>query len=341
MLKQQSEETMRSVVKNIAPPPSVPGLVGTSQAMAKLQDTIDRLARFRANVLILGESGTGKELIARALHARGPRRNAVFVPVNCATLARELLENELFGHERGAFAGATERKRGLFEVADGGTLFLDEIAEMDVAMQAKLLRVLERSEFRRVGGTRKLRVDLTVVATTNRDLPAEMAAGRFRADLFYRLKVATLVVPPLRDRREDIPALVDAFIADFNRRNDGKIRGLAPAALKRLVEHAWPGNVRELKNVIEAAAMLTDGDTLGGARFEEALATATLRPRPDSAGDDRRDELRVKIGTRLDDVERAVITATVARARTRTEAAAQLGIGERTLYTKLRQYGVA
>ena len=316
----------------------MPGLVGTSAAMRKLLDTLERLARFRANVLILGESGTGKEVIARALHARGPRRNAVFVPVSCASLAEGLLENELFGHERGAFVGATERKRGLFEIADGGTLFLDEIAEMDLATQAKLLRVIERSEFRRLGGTRKLRVDSSVVASTNRDVQAELAAGRFREDLYYRLKVVTITVPPLRERREDIPALVDAFIVDFNRKNDGKIRGIAPKALRALMEHAWPGNVRELKNVVESAAMLSDGDTIGGTSFAEALTAAEARPRAPAPG---RDEIRIRVGTKLEDVERALISATIAQARSRADAAAQLGIGQRTLYSKLRRYGLA
>src|SRR6185503_10798768 len=226
------------------------------RAMARVYATIAKVSRYKANVLLLGESGCGKELVARALHASGPRRKQLFVPINCATLGREILENELFGHERGAFTGANERKKGLFELADGGTLFLDEIGEMDLSTQAKLLRVLERNEFRRVGGTEKVRVDLSLVAATNKNLQEAIAAGKFREDLYYRLKVVTLVIPPLRERREDIPALIDYFIADFNRRNDQKIRGIAPAALRSLMEYAWPGNVRELKNGIESAAVL-------------------------------------------------------------------------------------
>jgi len=172
----------------------------------------------------LGDSGTGKELIARALHSLGPRRQNVFVPLNCTTLGRDILENELFGHEKGAFTGANERKKGLFELADGGTLFLDEIGEMDPGTQPKLLRVLERNEFRRVGGFSKVKIDLSVIAATNRNLEENIRAGKFREDLYYRLKVVTIVIPPLRERKEDIPALIEAFITDFNRRHDGKIR---------------------------------------------------------------------------------------------------------------------
>src|SRR5450631_3744282 len=224
------------------------GLTGRSAAMAKVSAAVARIGRYKTNVLVLGESGSGKELVARALHATGPRKNHLFVPINCATLGREILENELFGHERGAFTGANDRKKGLFELADGGTLFLDEIGELDPSTQAKLLRVLERNAFRRVGGTSLVTVNLSVVAATNRNLEEAILAKRFREDLYYRLKVVTIVVPPLRDRREDIPALIEAFIADFNRRNDGKIRGITPQAMRWLTELPWLGNVRELKN---------------------------------------------------------------------------------------------
>jgi len=190
------------------------------------------------------------------LHARGPRRQHLFVPINCATLGRDLLENELFGHERGAFTGAHERKRGLFELADGGTLFLDEIGELDPSTQAKLLRVLERNAFRRVGGTALVHVNLSVVAATNRNLEEAIAAKRFREDLYYRLKVVTIVVPPLRERREDVPALVESFIADFNRRNDGKIRGITPQAMRWLTELPWLGNGMGLGRLYELADTL-------------------------------------------------------------------------------------
>jgi DNA-binding NtrC family response regulator len=322
-----------------APSPAAvfPGLVGSSAAIRGVLATIDKISRYKTNVLILGESGTGKELIARALHARGPRRQQLFVPLNCATLGRELLENELFGHEKGAFTGAGERKKGLFEMADGGTLFLDEISEMDPSTQAKLLRVLERSEFRRVGGTGKVKVDLSVLAATNRNLDEALRQGRLREDLYYRLKVVTLAIPPLRERKEDIPALVEAFIADFDRRNEQKIQGITPQAMKALMEHDWPGNVRELKNAVESAAVLASGDTIGLDGFAEVLS---LRRGPPPAGAPAggRPAVSIPVGWTLAQAERELIAATLQRHRSKREAARVLGIGLRTLYTKLGQY---
>ena len=318
------------------------GLVGSSVALRRVYEAIWKISRYKTNVLLLGESGTGKELIARALHARGPRRQHLFVPLNCATLGREIIENELFGHERGAFTGASELKRGLFELADGGTLFLDEISAMDPSTQAKLLRALERGEFRRVGGMAKVKVDLSVIAATNRRLEDAIAAGKFREDLYYRLKVVTLVVPPLRERKEDIPELIHAFIADFNRRNDGKIRGIAPHALKRLMEYDWPGNVRELKNAVESAAVLASGETIDSGAFADALpprhrmALPHARSRPTVAADP--DGVRVQFGAPLAAVEEQLILAYLDRYGTRARAAKALGIGLRTLYTKLREH---
>jgi DNA-binding NtrC family response regulator len=348
------------------PPPAEPfqagrfGLVGASPAIRGVFDKIDRIARYKSNVLLLGESGTGKELIARALHERGPRRQHLFVPVNCATLGREILENELFGHERGAFTGANDRKRGLFELADGGTFFLDEIAEMDISTQAKLLRVLERSEFRRVGGTGKVKVDLSVIAATNRDLEEAIAAGRFREDLYYRLKVVTLVVPPLRERREDIPALVEAFVADFNRRTDGRVAGVAPPALRWLVEAEWPGNVRELRNAVEGACVLAAGDVVTLADFDHLPAPSPRGPRPAARapGALRRGRggaanptaldrapagpsIAIPLGCTLAEAERRIVFASLRHHRTRARAARALGIGLRTLYTKLAAWGAA
>jgi len=313
-------------------------IVGESPQMKRVLDLVRSVAETDATVLIRGESGTGKELIARALHARGPRRQQLFVPLNCATLGRELLENELFGHERGAFTGAGERKKGLFELADGGTLFLDEIGEMDPATQAKLLRVLERNEFRRVGGTGKVKVDLSVLAATNRNIDDAIRTGKFREDLYYRLKVVTLVIPPLRERKEDIPALIDSFIADFNRRNDQKIQGISPQALKAIMEYEWPGNVRELKNAVESAAILASGDTIGLDGFSDLAQRAGRGGAapfgPTSGGG----WLSLPVGCSLAAAERELILATLRRHPEKREAARVLGIGLRTLYTKLATY---
>ena len=329
-----------------APPPvATPfaGLVGSSPAIRRVLAAIDKISRYKTSVLILGESGTGKELIARALHSRGPRRQQLFVPINCATLGRELLENELFGHERGAFTGANERKKGLFELADGGTLFLDEIAEMDPSTQAKLLRVLERNEFRRVGGTGKVQVDLSVLAATNRNIDEAIRTGKFREDLYYRLKVVTLTIPPLRERKEDIPALIDTFVADFNRRHGGRIQGISPQGLALLMAHDWPGNVRELKNAVESAAILATGETVGAdgfadlaRRYDPALTAATWEARRAADGA----SVTLPVGASLETAERLLIAATLRRHPGKREAARALGIGLRTLYTKLKQYGL-
>jgi DNA-binding NtrC family response regulator len=322
----------------------LPGLVGTSPAMRKLYESIDKISRYKSNVLLLGESGTGKEIIARALHERGPRRQHLFVPVNCATLGRDILENELFGHERGAFTGANERKKGLFELADGGTFFLDEIAEMDPSTQAKLLRVLERSEFRRVGGTAKVKVDLSIVAATNRDLESAIAAGRFREDLYYRLKVVTLVVPPLRERLEDIPALVEAFVADFNRRTGGRVRGVEPAAVDRLAGRDWPGNVRELRNAVEGACVFATGEVVRAEDFEEAPAVvASPRAAARAAASEAAAEggVFIPLGCTLAEAERRIVLANLRHYGTRARAARALGLGLRTLYTKLASWSAA
>lgn len=318
---------------------SVPGFVGSSPAIQRLLGAIDKISRYKTNVLILGESGTGKELIARALHTRGPRRQHLFVPLNCATLGRDLLENELFGHEKGAFTGANEKKKGLFELADGGSLFLDEIGEMDLSTQAKLLRVLERSEFRRVGGTGKVHVDLSIIAATNRKLEDAIKGGKFREDLYYRLKVITLVIAPLRERREDIPALIHAFLDDFNRRNGQKIEGISPQALTLLMQHDWPGNVRELKHSVESAAILASGSTIGVDDFPEQQGVAGRAP-AGAALERGRDEIVLRANATIADAERALIEHALRRNPTKTEAARTLGIGLRTLYSKLRLYGI-
>jgi two-component system response regulator AtoC len=235
-------------------------LIGRSPAMREIFALIRRIAHTRSSVLITGESGTGKEVVARAIHFHGDRSEKPFVPINCTAIPEGLLESELFGHVRGAFTGAHASKRGLFEKADGGTLFLDEIGDMGLGLQGKLLRVLQDREIRAVGGTQSVRVDVRIIAATNRDLEAEIAAGRFREDLFYRLNVIPIHIPPLRERPEDIPALAEAFL---RRHTDGRRCFLSPEAMERLQSHPWRGNARELENVLERALALCDAETLG------------------------------------------------------------------------------
>src|SRR5882672_7024133 len=260
------------------------GMMGRSPVMQELFSLIQRLAPHAKVVLISGETGTGKELAARAFHQAGPRRNRPFVTINCSTVVDTLFETELFGHVRGAFTGAVESKPGVFEAAQGGTLFLDEVGELPISVQAKLLRALENGEVQRVGSLQPKRVDVSVIAATNRDLRAEVAAGRFRGDLFYRLNVVEVTLPPLRDRREDIPYLTAAFVRDCSARMQKPIQGLTPGAERVLLGARWEGNVRELKNVIERACMLSEGTLvsereLAGAFGPEA-PTHSSPPRP-------------------------------------------------------------
>ena len=302
------------------------GMVGYSRRMLELFEMVKRIARFESTVLLLGESGTGKELIARALHTLGSRSSGQFVPVNCATLSDQILENELFGHEKGAFTSADRPKQGVMEIAHKGTLFLDEVNEMGLGCQAKLLRALERREFRRVGGTTKIKVDLRIIAASNVDLEEWARSGRFRSDLYYRLKVVALTVPPLRDRKEGIPVLADRFLDEI-----AKSAGLAPKrltreALAQLVQYAWPGNVRELRNCLESLTLLVP---------KPVIEAKDLPPniRGTQAAD-----IRLPLGVRLDDAEKEIIRRTLETAPTIKDAAKVLGIGLRTLHTKINKY---
>ena len=290
-------------------------------------------------MLVLGETGTGKELVARAIHDRSPRRERPLVTVNCAALPRELVESELFGHEKGAFTGATQQRRGRFELADGGTLFLDEVGELPLEAQAKLLRVLQEQEFERVGGTRTLRADVRLIAATNRDLGSRAAAGEFRPDLFYRLNVFPVTVPALRERREDIPLLVGHFLAKAARKLGKSFEGVAPAFLERATSYDWPGNVRELENVVERAAILARGPVLEATEhFGAAGAPAPRRRGPDAPA-----PAPVAAGT-LEDVERVHIQRVLEQTRWVIEgehgAALALGLNPSTLRGRMRKLGI-
>ena len=319
--------------------------------MAALLDRAAQLARADASVLITGESGTGKEVLARHIHRLSRRARGPFVALNCAALPESLLESELFGHEKGAFSGAVAMRKGKFEQADGGTLLLDEIGEMDPRLQAKLLRVIQEREVDRLGGTHPVKVDVRLLAATNRDLAAEVRAGRFREDLYFRLNVVTLRIPPLRERPADIPALATHFADRFAAANGLPRRPIAPAAMALLAAHPWPGNVRELENAMHRAVLLAEGPTITEAAIELAplpqppaaspapaaapaavSAPVAAPPRPAPA-------VAALVGRRVDEVERDLILETLVHCLgNRTRAAEILGISIRTLRNKLHEY---
>jgi DNA-binding NtrC family response regulator len=308
-------------------------LVGTSRAMQAVFRQIDLAAPTSAPVLIAGESGTGKELAARTLHELSPRNQGPFVAVNCAAIPETLLESEIFGHEKGAFTGALDRRIGCFELAHQGTLFLDEIAEMSPSLQAKFLRILQDGALKRIGGKAELHVDVRVLAATNRDPAKALKDGALREDLYYRLNVFTLTLPPLRTRREDITLLIQAFIEEFNTKYERKVRGVDDAALRFLVGHDWPGNVRQLRNSIERAVIGCAGELI------------TVAELPAEPGTEPADTAAVaaagRVAVRLKDVERDVILKTLASVgNNKTRAAELLGISLKTLHNKLNRYGV-
>jgi DNA-binding NtrC family response regulator len=396
------------------------GLIGESEPLREVMVKVEQMAPVSSTVLVEGESGTGKELVARALASLGPRRNKPFIAVNVGALPESLLESELFGHEKGAFTGAAERRLGRFELADGGTLFLDEIGEIPLSTQVKLLRVLEERELTRVGGTQSIKVNVRVVAATNRPLREHVEEGAFRADLYYRLNVLSIYLPPLRERRDDIPLLVRRFIRELTEEHGRPFAGLSAEAMGMLVEYAWPGNVRELRNLLESMVVLSHGREIapgdlprqirdgGGARYLPVHVGPAVRGAERAAGEGRElefilrsllelklqvEELRRRVedgpaegsfgvsrggfigevpapavggatplaagvsaigprdergppnvvtiapGTRMSDVERAVIEAALKETRgNRRRAADLLGIGERTLYRKIKEY---
>jgi two-component system, NtrC family, response regulator HydG len=313
------------------------GMIGRGPATQEVFGLIRRLAPHARVALITGETGTGKELAARALHKLGPRSAKRFVTVNCSAVVETLFESELFGHVRGAFTGATENKAGLFETADGGTLFLDEVGELPASVQAKLLRVLENGELQRVGSLEPRKIDVRLIAATNRDLRDEVASGRFRNDLYYRLNVAEIVLPPLRDRREDIPYLTAAFIRSFGQKFNKPFGGLTPAAERMLSEAPWDGNVRQLRNVLERACMLADAETITEADLAGLMEQSTF---PSAA----RSPMLMngsRVPAPLQEIEREHIVRTLEQVRGNKAVAARLlGISRRAFYRQLERHGL-
>jgi len=309
-------------------------LVGAGEKMAVVRRTVEKVAASDTTVFIAGESGTGKELVARAIHRLSKRANGPFIKVNCGALIETLLESELFGHEKGSFTGAIKQKLGRFELADGGTLFLDEVGDVPPAMQVKLLRALQEQEFERVGGEAPIKVDVRVVSATNKDLDAEVASGRFRQDLYFRLVVLPVKLPPLRERREDIPLLAQHFVAKLAAKANPRVRTISDAALGRIIAYNWPGNVRELENAIEQALVFAEGDEITPAALPAFLQ---------GGGEDDRLEVprEMSLPEILDDLERQLILKAYAKAeRVKTETARLLGIKTSALYYKLEKYGI-
>jgi two-component system response regulator HydG len=309
-------------------------IIGRSPTMVKLLETVAQVAQSEATVLITGESGTGKELIAGATHFNSPRREAPFVKLNCAAITETLLESELFGHEKGSFTGAHKRKEGKFLQANGGSLFLDEVSEMPLSMQVKLLRVLQERELTRVGGEEVIKVDVRVIAATNKKLTDLVERGKFREDLYYRLNVVDLYIPPLRERTADIPLIAQKYLDTFNEKNRKNLKGFTPQAMDILVRYSWPGNVRELMNSVERAVVRCQGDYLDDKDF------LSIRPEPVPEHGDDTPSLHVGTEMTLDDVEKSVILSTLENTQgNKSETARRLGITRKTLHKKLKQYG--
>jgi DNA-binding NtrC family response regulator len=328
----EKQETMREVhllrrrLAALAPGTDV---IGTGPAMQRVFELVKKVAPSNASVVVSGQSGTGKEVVARAIHNLSPRRDKPFVALNCSAFPATLIESELFGYERGAFTGADQRRLGNFELAHNGTLFLDEVAELPLELQAKFLRVLEDHRIRRLGGRSEVEVDVRVLCATHRDLKDEIRRGRFREDLYFRLHVFTIDLPPLKERREDIPLLVHHFIEKYNAETGKHVQGLTPAAMGVLQAYGWPGNIRELRNTVERAMILVDGELIG----EEHLPPDMQASRPETA------TFRVPLGLPIDKVEKEYILASLQRnGGNKARTAEALGISEKTLYNKLNRY---
>lgn len=305
-------------------------MIGKSSEMQKIFDLLKKVAPSKASVLITGESGVGKELVADAIHNLSPRKDNSFVKVHCAALTESLLESELFGHEKGAYTGADNLVKGRFELAHGGTIFLDEIGEINPTVQVKILRVLQEKQFERVGGTKTIEVDVRIVAATNKDLEAEVKAGRFREDLYYRLNVIHVQVPPLRERKDDIPLLISSFVQHFATENNKNIKGIDSKARAALYKYDWPGNIRQLQNCIESAVVMCSGDEITLDDLPPSISQAATES-----------QIMIPSGITLEEAEKILIQQNLAALKgNKSKTAEVLGIGRKTLHRKLAEYGI-
>ncbi len=325
----QKNTELRKELEDLKRKSSYSSIIGKSQKVQRLIETIQQIAPSRASVLVTGESGVGKELVADAIVNYSDRREKPFVKVHCAALNANLLESELFGHVKGAFTGAIADKKGRFELADGGTIFLDEIGEIDASTQIKLLRVLQEREFEKVGGEKTIKTDVRVIAATNKDLEEEIKAGRFREDLYYRLNVVNLQVPPLRERKEDLYLLATSFLNEFCKENRKKIEGFSHDVMSAMSAYDWPGNIRELRNCVESAVVMCRTNQIELSDLPPAVSRAT-----------RSDTIEIELGTTMDEAEKRIILSTVAFCNgNKTKAADVLGLGRKTIIRKMQEYG--
>jgi len=305
-------------------------VIGKSEKMVKIFELIHHIATYDSSVLIIGESGTGKELIANAIHYNSPRRSMPFIKVSCASLSEGIIESELFGHEKGAFTGAITSRKGRFELAHSGTLLLDEVEDIPPSTQIKLLRVLQEGEFERVGGNRTIKINIRIIAASNRDLQEEVKQGRFREDLYYRLNVVNIKLPPLKDRREDIPFLVHFFIEKYNRKYQMKVKGISQRAMNLFSDYEWTGNVRELENTIESILVINNPEVIDISHLPQEIRNFKERP----------EVIPIRIGTPLEEVEREILIQTLRATRGNKRRAAQLlGINVRTIHRKMEEMG--
>jgi DNA-binding NtrC family response regulator len=311
----------------------IEGIVGKSPKMQEVMDVIKKVTSANVTVLIYGESGTGKELIARAVHYNSPRKNGPFIAINCAAIPENLIESELFGYEPGAFTGATARKVGLFESANKGTIFLDEIGDLPLMMQTKILRVLQDREVRRIGGKESIKIDVRIIAATNRNLEKDVPAGRFREDLYYRLRVVQIELPPLRERKEDIPELVSFFITKYNTEFGKRIKGISESALKALIEYHWPGNIRQLESVIERAVLMSDSDTIQPRDIKDELRVSPEKGLLDMEIPDE--------GINFEEMERELLKKAMIKSNNvAAKAARLLGMSYKTFWYRLEKFGI-